>query len=291
MAKRARKSTEERKAEATALREMLAAKVEQLRTSDEWARMLDGVARLHRYSLGNLLLILSQCPEATDVRTFQAWKREGRPVRKGETGIRIFRPMVITVDSEDADEASDGEDGKRVIFRPMSVFNITQVEGAEDDPTAYRTIEGRDDAGIYTHTAAVLEAQGWTVTEVDTLGGPEGMAKGSTRTVDIVADLTPAQKAVTILHEAAHVMLGHCDADTATHRGAAEVAAESVAYVVASAFGIDSSVSSVPYVAGWAQGEEGAAAIYETAADVLRVAHHLIEALESDAESGDTQAA
>ena len=51
---------------------------------------LDLQARFHRYSFSNALLILSQRPDATQVAGFHTWKQLGRPVRKGEHGIKII---------------------------------------------------------------------------------------------------------------------------------------------------------------------------------------------------------
>jgi len=60
--------------------------------SDTLKRYLAMVAKFHRYSADNSLLIWGQRPDATRVAGFQAWKRLGRTVRKGEKGIAILAP-------------------------------------------------------------------------------------------------------------------------------------------------------------------------------------------------------
>ena len=70
-------------------------------------------------------------------------------------------------------------------------------------------------------------------------------------------ELDPAQRVKTLAHELGHVMLHEpqdaTDAATvAACRGQREVEAESVAFLVTSAHGIDSAQYSFPYVAGWA---------------------------------------
>ena len=100
----------------------------------------------------------------------------------------------------------------------------------------------------------------------------------------IAEGLTPAYAASVLLHEAAHVTLGHCDRpseDYRAHRGAFEVAAESVAYVTAGLLGLDTSASSVSYVAGWVDGPDGASAIKETASAVVKAVHAIAEAIET----------
>src|SRR5438067_12095908 len=61
--------------------------------SDTFRAYLDAQARFHSYSFGNVLLILSQKPDATRVAGYQTWKTLGRQVRRGEKGIRIIVPM------------------------------------------------------------------------------------------------------------------------------------------------------------------------------------------------------
>ena len=65
------------------------------------------------------------------------------------------------------------------------------------------------------------------------------------------------------------------------HPGASEVAVGSVAYVRAGLLGLDTSASSVAYVAGWVDGPDGATAIKETASAVIKAVHAIAEALDS----------
>ena len=56
--------------------------------SDRYKEYLRVMARFHRYSFNNTLLIAMQCPGATRLAGFQSWKKFGRHVKKGEKGIR-----------------------------------------------------------------------------------------------------------------------------------------------------------------------------------------------------------
>src|SRR5262249_26685566 len=70
-----------------------------------------------------------------------------------------------------------------------------------------------------------------------------------TRTIRVTGSSVNAKAAVFLAHE-----VGHVEADNAEyqrHRGAMETEAESVAYIVAAAHGLDPAQLSVPYVAGW----------------------------------------
>ena len=61
--------------------------------SDRLLEYLDTMSRFPKYSFRNLILIVSQKPDATRVMGYQSWKRLGRHVRKNEKAIRIWAPI------------------------------------------------------------------------------------------------------------------------------------------------------------------------------------------------------
>ena len=63
--------------------------------SEKLREYLGAMARFHRYSLHNIMLIASQRPEATHVAGFHTWKRLGRFVKQGAKGILILAPVVL----------------------------------------------------------------------------------------------------------------------------------------------------------------------------------------------------
>src|SRR4051812_47680594 len=99
---------------ATEARERLAEAVAQLADSETFAAWLRARAAFHDYSFGNVCLIVSQRPDATQVAGYKTWQSLGRQVRKGEHGIRILAPCVRKV------EDKAGEHTPRVIgFRSV----------------------------------------------------------------------------------------------------------------------------------------------------------------------------
>lgn len=66
-----RKTIEEKKAQAAALHESIATQVESLRDSDRWTAFLAYASAFHSYSLNNVLLFLSQRPDAQRVAGFR----------------------------------------------------------------------------------------------------------------------------------------------------------------------------------------------------------------------------
>lgn len=286
-----RKTAEERRAQAEELQGSIAEQVEHLRDSEQWVRFLEFAQSFHRYSLGNLLLILSQRPTATRVAGFRQWQAKGRQVRKGERAIRIFGYAQKKITAEQAeiaegeDQAETTEDGQKVItyYPVLSVFDIGQTDAidpdADDPSTLAQRITGADQLGIAAAVTDYLTEQGWTVDRQPISGATNGYTDPAARRVVIDADLSPAQAAKTALHEAAHVIL-HAEEDPneyVKHRGIKETEAESVAYVVAGLLGVDTSRYSIGYVAGWAEGD--ADTIKATAARVLHAAHVLADAI------------
>ena len=277
------KTAEERRAEAEELHERIAAEVEELRSSEAWTRFLTFAQSFHRYSLNNLLLILSQCPEATHVAGYRTWQKLGRQVRKGSRGIRIFggREVVETVED---DKTGEEKEQRRTRFFPVSVFDMSQTDPtdpeAADPAELAQRLTGDDPEGIYGAVADYLTGKGWTVEREPIPGETNGYTTtDGTRRVVVDADLSPAQAAKTALHEAAHVILHAEDdhADYIAHRGIKETEAESVAYIVAGLLGIDTTAYSIGYVAGWSGCD--VETIKATAANVLRAAHTLAEAI------------
>lgn len=283
-----RKGIEEKKAQAAALHESIATQVEALRDSERWTAFLAFASAFHAYSLNNVLLILGQRPDASRVAGFRKWQGLGRQVRKGEKAVRIFgySTKKVTEEDENGDEVE-----KRVARFPiLSVFDIAQadlVDGATD-PSIVEDLTGADGYGIVDALSAYLDGEGWTTSHQDLSGGRNGYSDPEGRRVVIGTHLSPEHAAKTMIHETAHVLMGHVDdlAEYAEHRGLMETEAESVAYVVAGLVGFDTSAYSVGYVAGWADAD--VELIRGTAARVLATAHQIAAVLDPEDDDTDT---
>jgi antirestriction protein ArdC len=97
--------------------------------SDALASYLKAIARFHRYSLHNVLLITLQKPNAGHVAGFRTWNQLGRFVKKGEKGIVILAPMF----RRKADSENDSSTDSSIImgFRAAYVFDVSQTDGQE----------------------------------------------------------------------------------------------------------------------------------------------------------------
>lgn len=297
------KKIEQRQAELEALQASIAEQVQALRSSEQWEKFLAFASAFHHYSINNVMLIMIQCPGATHVAGYRKWQELGRQVRKGEKSIRILGGREVTTtrsennDNEDNDapEASEAtaKTYARRVFFPCSVFDISQTEltdpEGEDNSTLAHHLKGQDELGIYSRTRNYLTAQGWQVTRRPLAGGVNGYTTTNTdkenNAKEIVIDshLSPAQAAKTILHEAAHALL-HANLgahEYANHRGIYETEAESVAYIVAAALGLDTTAYSIGYIAGWSQADPEL--IKTTATNVLKTARTLLDNLTTTA--------
>lgn len=287
------KTPEQRKAEAAELHAKIAAGVESLTDSQQWEKYLSYCRSFHKYSVSNLLLIMAQMPEASQVAGFRSWQTRGRSVTKGQKGIRILGYAKKRIEEEN----DKGETEERYVeyFPPLSVFDISQTEIIDEDKAnagviAHR-LEGEDAEGIADAVEKWLTDEGWTVTTEAIGGETNGMTSAELRRVIISENLSPAQRAKTMIHEAAHVVL-HADLEPAEymqHRGTAETEAESVAYVVVGMFGLDSSSYTIGYVANWSQGDTEI--IRSTAANVLKASHIIYEALTETEAAAEVAAA
>ena len=278
-----RKTPEQRQAAMQELHDSIATQVEALRDSDAWRDMLDAMSRFHNYSLGNLLLILSQRPDATRVAGYGAWRKtHGRQVRKGERGIKIIGGGTVKT-TEVNPRTGEEEETRKTRFFPVTVFDISQTDPIDgevkDVPELAQKLTGDDHNGITEAVTDWLTAQGWTVRIEPITGDANGYTNPNSKTVVIDSAMAPAQIAKTALHEAAHVVL-HADEDPAeyvAHRGTKETEAESTAYVVAGLLGVDTSDYSIGYVAGWSNAETDV--IKATAANVKRATTVILDAI------------
>lgn len=276
-------SPEERAERLEAAREQLLEGVDKLMTADGWQQLITSRAWLRRYSLNNLIMILQQCPEATDVRPLSEWKREGHGLmRKGTHKIKIWKPCFRRTTEDENTKPTEGAetdpDKAPALsgFMLVPVVDVSQLQGdpraAQPSPPEPIALCGDAPRGLWDGVAAQIGTCGFTVERGD-CGGAFGRTVFSERRVTVRDDVEPAQAAKTLTHELAHILCDHETRLATTPRHVLEVEAESVACVVAAVCGMDTLAYSVPYVAGWAADRETARTSAEC---VLRVADRIL---------------
>lgn len=215
---------------------------EQLETgkSESLTQFLDMLSRFHSYSFGNVMLILSQRPDAVRVAGYRAWQKLGRQVAKGEKGITIIAPMVF---KKDTDEAK-GEGDKPVLrFKAVTVFDLAQTHGDElPEPVAVTGEPGH----YLKKLTDTVRSQGIEII-TEHLSGASGESRGGTILLDVA--LSDAERFSVLAHEFAHELLHQ--GDTSSERPAKairELEAEAVAYTVSRAVGLTTTTASSDYI-------------------------------------------
>lgn len=202
---------------------------------------LKAMARFHRYSWFNSLLIWVQKPEATFVAGYRKWNEVGRHVRQGQKGISILAPVVYKTrqDPPDSEESEIPATG----FIPVCVFDVSQTEGDPLPEIGKRT----GNPGVYgKRLLAFACSMGFAVTESPNLRGAQGLSRGAS--IQILQSLSPAEKFGVLAHEIAHSMLHFGEGKTTKSRVVLETEAEAVAFVVSEAIGLANSTASRDYL-------------------------------------------
>lgn len=262
--------------------------------SDKYKDYLTKMSQLNNYSSRNLRLILAQQPTASQVASFKQWKETfGRHVKKGERALRIFVPITYIKKDENNQPILD-KDGKPEIgttFRlKAAVFDVSQTDGKEM-PKAVSDVKDQltdQDYGNLYRTLMTIAKNNHVSVRFEEL---EESRKGYYDTVNhqIVLNkvgMNKSQLIKTFLHETAHSELHHKDhpqKDQLT-RSTAELQAESVAYVVASYYGLDTSNYSFGYLASWSQDKDTLRDLEAQLDIVQQEAKSLIERMDKEME-------
>lgn len=253
---------------------------QQIQESDEYRSYLDTVSRFHKYSISNTMLIWMQCPNATHVAGFHTWLSLNRYVRKGEKGIRIFAPMpyrkTVSTFDDKTEEYEEHEIGQ-IRFRAVSVFDISQTDGADLAEPPVTLLSG-DDVGLWQSLAAVAQTERLTIDRKlgrGGTGGANGWYNRTGREIWIAPDLEPVMAAKTLCHELAHHHAEHIDS-----RQEHETIAESVAYIVLGHFGIDAGDYSLGYLACWSD----LPTFRSKLGDIQKIAGQIIQCVEGQSE-------
>lgn len=215
--------------------------------SDDLIRYLKTMSRFHNYSFRNMLMIWMQNPEATMVAGFQAWKKLGRCVNKGEKGIAIFAPMPFRKKGEDGKplpKSESPDDAASMMgFKVVHVFDVKQTEG--DALPEFAKIGGRVGERLARIEQVVKQTNINLVYEnID--NGAKGFSSGGSITIE--DGLDDVEKFAVIAHELAHEKLHQGENRGKATKTVRETEAEAVAFIVCTAYGLDTTNRSADYI-------------------------------------------
>lgn len=264
---------EQRQEKLAAAREALVSGIKSLETDEDWKKFLNRLTKRSRFSpgrlsFGNQILVYLQFPEATNVATYRSWYRIGRWPIKGSHGIMIFQPRpYMRKTKEEKSDNGNGENGKeykptgRMFFKPIYLFDISQTEGKDppewlkpppppkiDNKEVFKNsveklaelIQGLPESPV--SKIEIRERKKGERTEV------HGWYERDSKIIVVYKIDNRGQMFKTLVHEIAHAMM-HAENNRSIE--VKEVEAESVAYVVNKALGLDTSDYSFKYVANW----------------------------------------
>lgn len=280
-----------------ALNEHLKEGIKSYFNSDNYKEFLNGMADFNNYSPRNIQLIKAQLPQATLVASFNQWKKRGGSV-KGQKAIYIQAPVKVTIKDIYGNPKIDpktGEELKRIIFRSVPVFDVSQVTPQEgktlDIPSmsgdATTPLSKEDYNNMYRSLKEISQSNGVPIRFDQTEPGVGGFydTKRNEIVISNQAKRQPAQVIGTLIHEMAHSEL-HNDKTIAENYpdlkySTGELQAESVAYVVSRHLGIDMGIErSFGYLASWAVAEGGLESLTAQLEIVQKESASLIERID-----------
>ena len=193
-----------------------------------------------------------QYPNAQMCASYTTWKKLKMQVRKGERGIKILCPIPYYYKKkENTDESEEEKVISAVGFKIGHVFDISQVDGevpmlAEELTANPDNLNDLIDKVIASSPVPVIYDN--KITKND----GNGYYDMKTKTIALRAGMGSLQTFKTLIHEIAHSIMHN---EKYPDRKA-EVEAESVAFVVCSALGLDTSDYSFEYIAAWSSSKE-----------------------------------
>lgn len=254
--KQARK--EAKKEKVSNLSEELEKGVISVLNSDEYASYLKFMSSFHNYSFNNSLLIYYQSKKlgftASMVKGFQSWKKYGRYVKKGAKALQIFAPVPkkYKKEVENEDGTKEEKEVEYLSFKPTYVFDISQTEGAEVPHITSQLLEKVDDFENLMNLLFKLSPCGVkfeNIQEADVYGYYDPV----NNYITVKNGIGETQAVKTLIHEISHAVMHNRKVQGLENikKEDCEIQAESVAYIISSYLGLETSGYSFGYVASY----------------------------------------
>ena len=262
--------------------------------SDLYKNYLEAMGKFWNYSASNVMLMYLQNPKISHVASFKKWQNDfERTVQKGQKALWIFAPYEYKLKDKNGDFKRDenGEIEKRIGFRLVPVFDVSQTKGKELPKPIYDlTDDGKtfDYENLYRALKSVSEDNNVPINFQEISTGARGFYNLDQDEIVIHRGMSKSQTLKTIIHEIAHSELHNKEAlkqrETPLLKSTAELQAESVAFVVSSHYGLDTSEYSFGYLASWSKDKTGLSDLEGQLAIVQKEASSLIKRIDSKLE-------
>ncbi len=264
-----------------------------INTDEDWLKFLKFQSSFYHYSFHNAMLIYLQSGgQATYVKGFRAWNELGRYVKKGATGLAILAPCYKKIevfkepdDKLHYDDKEGEKETKRVLsgFRIAYVFDISDTDGSDEQlPVLVTGLAGNTEAerDIFQRLLDVV-SKDFVVNEVSGTAS-KGSYNLESKVISVRSDLQYLQRIKTLLHEVAHAYDFEMNPDDTIPRNRRELIAESVAFVVSTRLGLDTSSYSMSYIQSWLKDKDELRLIADTVQKIsCRIINYLAESKDS----------
>lgn len=265
--------------------------LQELMTSENYIAFLKTMAERPRYSLNNTILIYLQKPNATFLAGYSKFRETyGHQVMQGEKGIKIFAPIIRKKKNnlleEEIEKTKDNKEEKEeetiVGFRMVKIFDISQTKPIMEKTEEGNEIPCKKAQKLIDSLSYLKMVNLWAEDEEfqeELLAAAKDMIDIPVMEEELSPDLGGyfrfkdkdnlhivlnnkfgiTSRFTTLLHEWTHYHLHNPfkkETEWITEKFKKqdkEIQAESVAYIVAKHFGIDSSPESFKYVASWSK--------------------------------------
>lgn len=260
----------------------------------EYENFLKFSKNFHNYSFNNVLLIFSQMPDATQVAGFAKWKSMGRNLKKGAKGIQIIYPIKRTyikknledqyslLNAEDK-ETEQYEKVEYLTYRYTYVYDISQTYG-KPLPLSDMNLNSNNKLEFLEFLKSFSP---FPILEESMTGTIQGYWSKKEQHIVLKNTLSIDDKASVLLHELAHAL--YDDFDYKENRNLSETFVESVAFIVANYFDLDTSMCSFEYITSWADGDSKI--LLELGDKIQKCANSFIVNLENFYNSGNIRIA
>ena len=256
--------------------------------SGEYEEFLKFSKNFHQYSFNNIILIYSQMKEATQVAGFKKWQAMGRKLKKGVHGIQIIYPIkrkyTKIIEGQDSllDE-NKKEEIEYLMYRYTYVYDISQTVG-KPLPIVNKFLNSDNKEELYDFLKAFSP---YKIEEDDIFGNAKGYWFDKEQKIIIKKSLSINDKVSVLLHELTHAFYDNFNYKE--DRNLSETFVESVAYIVADYFNLDTSLCSFRYITSWVDGD--IKILLELGDKIQKCANSFIKKLEEFYNNGNLQIA
>lgn len=234
------------------LQEHLQRGINQYLDSENFKNYLYFVSQFHNYSFNNILLLKAQKSDITMIASFKKWNDLGRKIKKGEQALFVFAPTEVYKKDAEGNYIKDhnGEFIKSIYYKLVPVFDVAQTSGAKLPQPIYRLEENFKDPlefkRIFESISKISNVP-IRFEEFSEESNLNGYYHHEKKEIVIRKKMSEQMIVKTLLHELVHSRIHSLD----ENRSQKEFEAESVAYIVANHFGIDTSNYTFGYLSSW----------------------------------------